>query len=82
MPTTFHGTFIGNHDLKIVDDTDITIDFLGNVMVNKIMCVVTIDKDYEFPILNVSNWLEGLGSRESSEEINSSTSSGSLARVV
>jgi hypothetical protein len=30
---------IGNHDLKIVDDTDITIDFLGNVMVNKIMCV-------------------------------------------
>jgi hypothetical protein len=28
---TFHGTSIGNHDLKIIDGTDVEIDFLGNV---------------------------------------------------
>jgi hypothetical protein len=52
MPTTFNGTAIGNHDLKIVDDTYITIDFLGNVTVNKIMGASTDNKDYEFPMLN------------------------------
>jgi hypothetical protein len=48
---TFHGTSIGNHDLKIIIDTDVTIDFLGNVAMNKIMGSTTIDKDdyiYDF----------------------------------
>jgi hypothetical protein len=69
MPTTFHGTAIGNHDLKIVDDTDIEIDFLGNAMMNKIMGVSTVNKDYDFPMLNVANYLEGLGRREASEGV-------------
>jgi hypothetical protein len=67
MPTTFHGTTIGNHDLKIVDNTDITIDFLGNVMMNKIMGVSTVNEDDDLPVLNVANELEGLGSREASK---------------
>jgi hypothetical protein len=41
-PLTFHGTAIGNHDLKIVDYTDISIGFLGNVMMNKIVGISTI----------------------------------------
>jgi len=54
-PTTSHGTAIGNHDLKIVDNTNITVDFLGDARVNKIMGVAIVNKDYEFPFLNVSN---------------------------
>jgi hypothetical protein len=55
MATTFHGTVIGNHDLKIVDNMNIAIDFLGNMVVNKIMVVSTIKKDDEFHMLNVVN---------------------------
>jgi hypothetical protein len=36
-PPTFHGTSIGNLDFKIVDCMNITIGFLGNMMMNKIM---------------------------------------------
>jgi hypothetical protein len=43
MPPTFHGTSIGNHDLKVVDYMDITIGFLGNVMMNKIMSDATVN---------------------------------------
>jgi hypothetical protein len=43
MPPTFHGTTIGNHDLKIVDCMDIEIDFLGNATMNKIMGVATVN---------------------------------------
>jgi hypothetical protein len=42
-PSTFHGTTIGNHDLKIVDNTDITHGLLGNVAMNKIVGVSTVD---------------------------------------
>ena len=48
---TFHGTSIGNHDLKIIDDIDVTIDFLGNTTMNKIMGATTVHKDDYFPIL-------------------------------
>jgi hypothetical protein len=68
-PPTFHGTFIGNHDLKVVDCTDITISFLGNAMMNKIMVVSNVNEDDDLPMLNVSNYLEGLGSKEASESI-------------
>ena len=68
-PSTFHGTSISNHDFKIVEDKYVTIDFLGNAAMNKIMGVVTFKKDDEFPMLNVANYIEGLGSRESSERI-------------
>jgi hypothetical protein len=54
-PTTFHGTSISNHDLKIVDTTNIAIDFLGNVVVNKIMGVSSVNKDDDFPMLNLVN---------------------------
>jgi hypothetical protein len=35
MPPAFNGLAIGNHDLKIIDDTDIAITFLGNWKMNK-----------------------------------------------
>jgi hypothetical protein len=47
---TFHGTTIGNHDLKIIDDSNVTIDFLGNAAMNKFMGATTIHKDDDFPI--------------------------------
>jgi hypothetical protein len=52
---TFHGTTIGNHDLKIIDCTDVTIDFLGNTMMNKVMGVTTVHKDDDFTIFYVTN---------------------------
>jgi hypothetical protein len=52
---TFHGTTIGNHDLKIIDDTYVKIDFLGNAMMNKVMGATTIHKDDDFPIFDVTN---------------------------
>jgi hypothetical protein len=66
-PTTFHGVTINNHDLKIVDDTNIAIDFMGNAMMNKIMGVSTVNKDDDLPMINVVNDIEGLGSREASK---------------
>ena len=51
----FHGTSIGNHDLKIIDDTYVTIEFLGNVTIHKIMGATTFHKDDDFPIFNVTN---------------------------
>jgi hypothetical protein len=53
--STFHGPSIGNHDLKIIDCMDITIDFFENVAMNKIMGDTTVNKDDEFLILNVTN---------------------------
>jgi hypothetical protein len=67
IPTTFQGTTNGNHDLKIFNYTDITIDFIGNVMMNKIMDASIVKKDYDLHVLNVSNELEGLGRRELNE---------------
>jgi hypothetical protein len=52
---TFHGTFIGNHDLKIIDDTEVTIDFLGNEVMNKIVGATTFHKDDDFPTFNITN---------------------------
>jgi len=43
MPPTIHGTTIGNHDLKIVDITDVTIDFLSKAMMNEIMSVAIVN---------------------------------------
>jgi hypothetical protein len=63
MAATFHGATIGNHELKIVDDTNIAIDFLGNEAMNKIIGDATFNKDYDLPMLNVANELEGLGRR-------------------
>jgi hypothetical protein len=66
---TFHGTIIRNHDLEIIDGTYVTIEFLGNATMNKIMGATTIHKDDEFPIFDVTNLFESLGSREASEGI-------------
>ena len=54
-PPTFHGTTIGNHELKIIDRADVTINFFGNAAMNKIMGDTTVQKDDEFPIFNVTN---------------------------
>jgi hypothetical protein len=43
MPPTFHGTTIENHDLKIVDNTDIAIEFLSTTTMNEIKSVATIN---------------------------------------
>ena len=51
---TFHGTTIENHDLKIIDGTDVTIEFLGNATMNKIMGVPLSTKDDDFPIFDVA----------------------------
>jgi hypothetical protein len=51
LSTTFHGTRIDNHDLKIIDGTDVTPGLLGNVVMNKVMCATTIHKDDELLFL-------------------------------
>jgi hypothetical protein len=51
----FHGTTIGNHDLKIIDSADVTIDFLDNAAMNKVMGATTIQGDDDFPIFYVTN---------------------------
>jgi hypothetical protein len=68
-PSTFHGPAIGNHDLKIIDCPDIAISFLGNVAMNKIMGASTINKNDDLHMLDVTNYLEALGSREANERI-------------
>jgi hypothetical protein len=65
IPIKFHGPTIGYHDLKFFYDTNIGIGFLGNAMVNKIMGSSTFNKDDDFYMLNISNEIEGLWSRES-----------------
>jgi hypothetical protein len=55
MPPTFHGHAIGNHDLKIIDGTDIALSFLENAVMNKIMGPSTINKDDYLHMLNVTN---------------------------
>jgi hypothetical protein len=67
MPKTFHGSTIIYNDLKIIDDTNITIGFLANTMMNKIMGASTVNKDDEFSMLNIANEFEGLWSKEASE---------------
>ena len=54
-PSTFHGTSIGNHDLKIVDNMDIEHGLLINVVMNKIVDVSTVDSYDDFPMLDISN---------------------------
>ena len=68
-PKTFHGPTIGYHDLKIINNTNIAIGFLGNAMMNKIVGVTTVNKDDDLHVLNVANDLERLGGREASEGI-------------
>jgi hypothetical protein len=69
MLSTFHGINIGNHDLEIIDDMDIAMSLLGNVAMNKIMGTATINQNDDLPMLDVTDYLEGLGSREASESI-------------
>jgi hypothetical protein len=54
-PSTFHGPAIGNHDLEIIEYTDIEISFLGNAAMNKIMGASTINKNDDLPMLDVAN---------------------------
>jgi hypothetical protein len=54
-PSTFHGPSIGNHDLEIIDCTDIEITFLGNAVMNKITSASTINNNDDLPMLDVAN---------------------------
>jgi hypothetical protein len=55
MAATFHGPAIENHDLIIIDDIDIEINFLVNAKMNKIMGASIDNKDDDPPMLNVTN---------------------------
>jgi hypothetical protein len=55
MPPTFHGTSIGNHDLKIVDCMDIEMGFLSNASMNEIMSATTVNENDDLPIFYVAN---------------------------
>ena len=55
MSPTFHGTSIGNHDLKVVDCMDIAMGFLGNAAMNKIVGAATINQDDDLSVLDVTN---------------------------
>jgi hypothetical protein len=55
MPSTFHGTTIGNHDLEIFDGMDVAMSFLGNAAMNKITCASTINQNDELSMLDVTN---------------------------
>jgi hypothetical protein len=68
-PSTFHGASIGNHDLEIIDCMDIAMSFLGNAAMNKIMGASTIKKNDDLHVLDVTDYLECLGSKEASEII-------------
>jgi hypothetical protein len=59
MLTTFHGPTIGCHDLKIIDNTNIAIGFLGNATMNIIVGATTVNKDDDRPMLNITNDIEG-----------------------
>jgi hypothetical protein len=67
--STFHGATIDNHDLEIIDDMDVAISFLGNTTMNKIMDASTINQNDDLCMLDLTDELEGLGSREASERI-------------
>jgi hypothetical protein len=54
-PLIIHGPTIGNHDLEIIDCTDIAISFLGNAVMNKIMGASTMNKNDDLPMLDVTN---------------------------
>jgi hypothetical protein len=55
VPSTFHGTTIGNHDLDIVDSMDVVMSFLGNAAMNKIMVASTINQNDDFSMLDVTD---------------------------
>jgi hypothetical protein len=60
---------IGIHDLEIIDCMDIAMSFLGNASMNKIMGATTINQNDDLHMLDLTNYLEGLWSRETSESI-------------
>jgi hypothetical protein len=55
--------------LKVVEYIDITISFVDNETMNKIMVDATVNEDDDLLMFNVTNYLEVLGSREASEII-------------
>jgi hypothetical protein len=55
VPTTFHRTTIGNHDLEIVDNMDVAMGFLGNAEMNKIVGAATINQNDDLSMLAVTN---------------------------
>jgi hypothetical protein len=55
MPSTFHGTTIGNHDLEIIDGMDVAMSFLGNATMNKIMGAATMNQNDDLLMLDVTD---------------------------
>jgi hypothetical protein len=55
VPSTFHGTTISDHDLEIIDGMDVVMSFLGNVAMNKIIGVSTINQNDDLLMLDVTD---------------------------
>jgi hypothetical protein len=55
VPSTFHGTTIGNNNLEIVDGMDVAMGFLGNAAMNKIMGTSNINQNDNLLMLDVTN---------------------------
>jgi hypothetical protein len=66
---TFHRTTIHNHDLGIIDSMDVAMGFLDDGAMNKIVGAATINQDDDLSVLDVTDYLEGLGGRETGESI-------------
>jgi hypothetical protein len=86
MLPTFHGTSIGNHDLKIVDYMDIEMGFLRNASMNEIMSATTINENDDLPIffmypISLRVWGEEKLASEFNE-MTGSTSGGSDGIVI
>jgi hypothetical protein len=64
--------------LKIVDGTNIVIDFLGNATVNKIMGASTVNKDDDFPMLNKAIILRVLGVEKPMNHVADNTGHGRM----
>jgi hypothetical protein len=69
VPSTFHRTTIGNHDLEIVDGMDVAMIFLGNAMMNKTMGASTINQNDDLPILDVTDYLRVWGAENPVREL-------------
>jgi hypothetical protein len=53
VPSTFHRATIGNHDLEIINSMDITVGFLGDAAMNKVVGAATINQDDDLSVLDI-----------------------------
>ena len=54
-PSTFHGATIDNRDLEIINIMEVTMIFLGNVVMNNIMGASTINQNDDLLMLDITD---------------------------